>query len=267
MSDKKIAVITGAGSGIGKAVALFFAKKGYYVYALFRRAANGRCTQVENGCIEERICDVTNEESIDKAFIGIDKIDVLIHSAGCGIFGSAELTSNEDAHFQFETNYFGTLNVNRRAIGIMRKNHSGTVIITSSVGGVYPLPFQGHYSASKFALEGYAGSLKNELKPFGIKVAVIEPGDASTPFTKARRCTEQDDSPYKKMNDFSLKKAEGDEKNGYSADRVAATYYRIANKRNPSLSYAVGFKYKFLVFLKRLFSKRFMLFVLKKMYM
>lgn len=262
-----IVVVTGAGSGIGKAVSEIFAKNGYYVYALFRSAENGVLRQLNNGVIEERVCDVTDEESIKTAFLGITSIDILINVAGCGIFGSAECTSNKDVHFQFETNYFGTLNVNRYALPIMRKAQKGLVMITSSVGGIYPLPFQGQYSATKAALEAYAGALYNELRPFGVRVTVIEPGDASTPFTKRRKTTEDEDSPYKAMADFSLKKAEDDENNGYSAERVALTYFRVAKKKNPSLSYAVGFSYKFLVFLKRIFPKRFMLFVLRKMYM
>ena len=268
MQDYKgIVVVTGAGSGIGKAVAEIFATNGYYVYALFRSAKMGNSRKLGSGIIEERVCDVADEESIKMAFSGIASIDILINVAGFGIFGSAEMTSNKDVHFQFETNYFGTLNVNRYALPIMRNQGHGLVMITSSVGGVYPLPFQGQYSATKAALEAYAGSLYNELRPFGVKVTVIEPGDASTPFTKKRKTTETDDSPYKKMVEYSLSKAEDDENNGYSPERVAKTYYRVAKKKHPSLSYAVGFKYKFLVFLKRIFSKKFMLFVLKKMYM
>lgn len=265
--DNKIAVVTGGGSGIGKAIVEIFAKNGYTVYSLYRRADENRITTIENGKVFERICDVTDEASIQNAFRGIHKIDVLIHAAGFGIGGSAELVSNTDAHKQFETNFFGTLNVNRYALGIMREQKSGIVIMTGSVAGIYPIPFQGHYSATKHALEGYSGALRLELAPFGVKCVIIEPGDAATPFTKKRQILDAVDSPYKKYSDITMAKAIDDENNGYSAERVAKTYFKVANMKNPSPRYAVGFKYKFLVFLKRLFPSKFEFFVLKKMYM
>lgn len=263
----RVAVITGGGSGIGKDTATLFATNGYTVYTLFRSAVNGKITKVGEGIIEERKADVTNEESIKEALFNINRIDVLIHAAGSGICGSAETTTDKDVRFQMDVNFFGVVNVNRVALPIMRKQKNGLIIITSSVGGVYPLPFQGFYSASKFALEAYSGALRMETEPFGIKVSVIEPGDAATPFTKNRKTTEQDTSPYKAMCDKTLSIIVRDETGGYSSSVVASAYFKISNKNNPPCVYTVGFKYKVLVFLKRLFPTRFAYFVLKKMYL
>lgn len=263
---KKVVVVTGAGSGIGKSIANLFAKNGSTVYALFRSAKDGTHTNVGSGEIIECKCDVTIEESIKEVFSKISHIDILIHLAGNGVFGSAECISNDDAHLQFETNFFGSLNVNRVALPIMRKQKKGLVIMTSSVAGTYPIPFQAHYSASKSALESYACCLRQEIKGFGIKVVVIEPGDASTNFTKNRKVKEREDSPYKALSDKVLRSAESDEKNGYSALFVAKKYYKIARKHHLSPIYRVGFKYKLLVFLKRLFPLSFALWIISKMY-
>lgn len=262
-----VAVVTGGGSGIGLAVVKEFAIRGYYVYSLFRRANNGQITKLNSGTVEERTCDVTDENSIKNALVGIDRIDVLIHLAGSGICGSAEATKDEDVRFQMDVNFFGTVNVNRIALPIMRKRHKGLVIITSSVGGVYPLPFQGFYSASKFALEGYGGALKMETEKFGINVCVIQPGDAATPFTAMRKTTESALSPYKEMCDKTLGIIEKDEKHGYSAERVAKVYFKTSLKKHPPCTVAVGVKYKVLVFLKRIFPVRTAFFVLKKLYL
>lgn len=267
MCNNKTVVVTGGGSGIGRAVVELFAKNGYTVYSMFRKANDNNEREHGNGKIIEKICDVTDESSVKSAFKGIDRIDVLIHVAGFGISGSSELTSNEDAHKQFETNFFGVLNVNRTALKIMREQKSGIVLITGSVAGIYPIPFQGHYSATKHALEAYAGTLRMELTPYNVKCVIIEPGDASTPFTNCRKILEAKDSPYKKAYDISMKKAQDDEVNGYSAERVAKTFYKVAHMKNPSPRYAVGLKYKTLVFLKRLFPSKFEFFVLKKMYL
>lgn len=263
----KVAIVTGGGSGIGKEIVELFASKGYTVYSFYRSALAKEDRILNEGIIRERVCDVTDEESIERAIEGIDRVDVLIHVAGFGIGGSAELTSNEDAHKQMETNFFGTLNINRKVVGLMRERRSGLVIVTSSVGGIFPLPFQSHYSASKYALEGYAGALRLELEPFGVNVTIIAPGDVHTPFTSSRKIVEKEDSVYMEALKGTMQKASEDENKGYAPKNVAKLYYKVANKKKPKPRYVFGFIYKFLVFLKRFVTDNFICWVLKKMYL
>ena len=241
---KKIAVITGATSGIGKEVALLFANKGYYVYALSRSAKDTRIELCGLGAIEYRSCDVCDEDSINEAFSGILRIDVLVHAAGFGIAGSAEMTSSRDAKSQFETNFFGVLNVNRAAIKIMRAQKNGIIIITGSVAGVFAIPFQSHYSATKAALESYASALRLELRKFKIKVSLIQPGDTKTSFTKKRNYIEPADSPYLDTSTKAVSKMAYDEENGLEASKVARLYYKICQKKNPAPVYTTGFNSK-----------------------
>ena len=264
---EKYAVVTGSSSGIGKAVCEYFARSGYYVYALSRRCEDGRVSKFGETFIEERHCDVTDEESVRHAFEMIKRIDVLIHVAGMGLAGSCEMLSNEDAHKQFETNYFGVLNVNRVALPIMRNAGGGKIIITASVTAIYAIPFQSHYCSTKSALVSYANALRLELKPYKIKVSVIHPGDVKTSFTQSRRVVEDSSSPYYEQMLRSVSKMAHDEEHGLSVFSVAKLYYKVAQKRNPAPSYTTAFSYKLLVFLSRLFPNRFALYVLSKMYL
>ena len=272
----KTAIITGASSGIGYDCARLFALDGYKVYALARTAEekfnDGKLFKHEN--IIYRNCDVTDEDSIKAALIGIDRVDVLVNVAGYGIAGSIEFTSDSDAKKQFNTNFFGTMNMNRAVLPIMRAQEidpklkrRGLILITSSVMGIYPIPYQGMYTASKFALEGMAGSLKLELKSFDIAVTVIEPGDVKTGFTNQRVFTEPKDSPYYSICEKSVEKMAHDEQNGLPPESVAKLYLDAANRKRNKHAVVSGFSYKFLVFLKRLFPTRFMYWVLSKMYL
>jgi short-subunit dehydrogenase len=155
--NKKI-LITGASSGIGKVVGEYLTKKGHSVIGTSRDPDR---QQVEFEMIK---LDVTDDASIDNAFQILfdrfDKIDVLINNAGFGICGPIESTSIKEAKDQFETNYFGVVRVTNKLLPHFRINKSGLIINISSLGGLIGMPFQGHYSASKFALEGYTEALR-----------------------------------------------------------------------------------------------------------
>lgn len=119
------------------------------------------------------------------------RIDVLINNAGIGIGGALELATEEEVNIQMNTNFFGVVNMCKAVLPSMRKARKGKIINISSIGGVMGIPYQGFYSASKFAVEGYSEALALEVHPFHIKVCVVEPGDFNTGFTDNRNISEQ----------------------------------------------------------------------------
>lgn len=258
-------VVTGAGSGIGKAVAERFASEGYTVFGLSRTIEEKR-TDVGKGSITGVRCDVTDDESISHAIERIGDFSIIVHSAGFGIAGAAEDTPPDAARKQIETNYFGVLNMNRHALPVMRKHAKSLVVIISSIAGRVPIPFQSHYSSSKYALEAYAGCLKMEAACFGVECTLVEPGDIRTGFTEHRSFPHIETSVYKDMAERAVARMEEDELNGMSPQSVADVVFKVSKKKHPPLRVAVGFQYKALMALARLLPDSVILAILKKMY-
>ena len=183
---QRVALVTGASAGIGASCAAFLAAKGYRVYGGARSAV------MAEG-VEPLILDVTDDVSVARAIETIlareSRLDVLVNNAGFGIAGAIEDTSIEEAREQFEVNFFGVLRMCRAVLPVMRRQKSGYIVNIGSIGGLIAIPFQGFYSATKFALEGFSESLRMEVRPFGIQVVLIEPGDHRTAFTQNRRAT------------------------------------------------------------------------------
>jgi short-subunit dehydrogenase len=125
-------------------------------------------------------------------------------------------------------------------------------LVLGSVAGRISIPFQSHYSATKFALEAYIEALRIEAKEFGIRATIIEAGDTKTPFTAKRQIAIDEDSPYKKQGLLSIKKMELDEQNGYEPTKVAKVILSVTKRKYPPVRLAVGFSYKVLLFLKRI---------------
>lgn len=265
---KKVALITGASSGIGRATAQYLMAKGYHVYGTSRKA-EGRFSeghsdfdQTSGGFIDMIPLDVTCDTSVEIAVKTVlakeGQIDVLVSNAGTGIAGAIEDTAIEEAKSQFETNFFGALRVIQAVLPIMRQQHSGRIIALSSVAGVISIPYQAHYSASKFAMEGLIEALRYEIAAFGIKVCLVEPGDTKTDFTRSRIISKGSDekSPYHARFLRSLARMERDEQNGASPDTVARVIYTMIRKKNPPVRVTVGFQYKTVLFLKRILPAR-----------
>lgn len=258
-------LVTGSSSGIGKETARLFAKNGYSVFGVSRRIEEGREDYGE-GSVTYLKMDVTEKESIQRVLDTIGDYSILIHSAGFGIAGSAEDSDISLVRLQEETDYYGVLLLNSLALPILRRQDKSLVIAVSSIAARVPLPFQGHYSAAKYALEAYMGALRNEIKEFGVRVCVVEPGDLSTGFTSKRKKAIVDSSPYSTLYDKAIKEIEKDEREGGEAIDAAKVIFSLTKRKNPPYRKAVGFTYKILMFLLRFFPDRLTLYILRKMY-
>lgn len=258
-------LVTGSGSGIGRETARLFAEHGYTVYGVSRTMEEKEET-IGKGRLISLKMDVTKEESIKRVLETIGEFSILIHSAGWGIAGSAEDSDLSLVRAQEETDYYGVLLLNSLALPILRKNPRSLVVAVSSIAARVPLPFQGHYSAAKYGLEAYMGALRNEIRGFGTKVAVVEPGDLSTGFTSRRIKAIGEDSPYASLYSKAIKEIEKDEREGGKPIAVAKVIYGLSKRKNPPYRTPVGIVYKTLMFLLRFFPDNLTLFILRKMY-
>lgn len=181
---QRIALVTGASSGIGKATAELLASNGYYVFAMARRMH--RLEQIRSDNIEPICLDVTNAEAIrtavKHAMTTKGRIDVLVNNAGYGQLGAIECVSMEAAHQQFEVNVFGYARFMQEVLPHMRTQKAGCIINISSILGRISIPGFGWYAASKHAVEALSETLRSEVIKFGINVVVIAPGLIKTEF-------------------------------------------------------------------------------------
>ena len=237
----KTAIVTGGSSGIGLATAIALHEEhGYDVYILSRREFN------REGLRHIR-ADVSQEQdvirAVETAAAEAGRIDLVVNCAGMGISGALEFTDLEAAKRLFDINFFGTVNVNKAAIPYLRASE-GRIINISSVAGVVPIPFQSFYSASKAAINSYSLALANELKPFGIAVCAVMPGDTATGFTAARVKSDQGDELYQGRISRSVEKMEKDEQSGTASSLSGKTIAKLALRRKLPPVYTIGFGYK-----------------------
>lgn len=260
-------LVTGASSGIGKATVNVLMKKGFCVYGTSREVlGNIEQNYAEDiksgGSIHMIPLDVTNEASVEKAVDLVvskeGRLDIVVSNAGTGVAGAVEDVSLEEAAKQFDVNFFGTLRVIKAVLPHMRKQRHGLIIAMSSVAGVISIPYQAHYSASKFALEGLIEALRYEVASFNIKACLVEPGDTKTEFTSRRIVAKAaiEQSAYSTRFARSLARMEKDEQGGANPETVAKTVYRIIKRKNPPVRTAVGFQYKLFLLLKKLLPAR-----------
>ncbi|MFL0246599.1 SDR family oxidoreductase [Candidatus Clostridium stratigraminis] len=273
IQNSKVVLVTGASSGIGQAIALTLMEKGYKVYGTSRSASDESIIKAKEGTgfLKMISLDVCSEDSIEKAIDYILEreitIDILINNAGNGIAGSVEDTTTEEAYYQFNTNFFGVHRMCRAVLPKMREQRSGLIINISSVAGLISIPYQSMYSASKYAIEALTEALRIEVKPFGIKVSMIEPGDTKTGFTAKRLYTKaSNSSAYSEKFMKAIKTMEHDEQNGPSPKLLVDAALKIIDSKNPPIRIIGGFSYKVLYLLKRLLPARFVEFVVSKIY-
>ena len=259
----KVAMITGGSSGIGRAAARLFRDRGWRVYDLSRRESR------EEG-ITHLFCDVTDRASVREAVGTVwereKRIDLLVSNAGMGISGPVEFAAEPDVRRQFDVNFFGSLAAAQETIPYMREQKSGTILFVTSVAAPIAIPFQAFYSASKAALQSLALALRNELAPFGIRVAAVLPGDTKTGFTDAREKGSAGEEVYGEAMTRSVATMERDEKNGRTPESAARVIFRAGTAKRPRPWYTVGAEYKLLVFLERILPAGFVRAVVGKLY-
>lgn len=243
---KKVILITGASSGMGKESAKALIQQGHTVYTVARRIDQMQDLKALGGHPIQM--DVTKESDIQHVVDSIiqqeGKIDILWNNAGYGLYGSVEDVSLEEARKQMEVNVFGMAAMTQKVVPYMRNAKSGTIINTSSMGGKMYFPMGAWYHASKHAVEGLSDCLRLELKPFNIKVVVLEPGFIATEFgsvllngfDKIRK-----DSAYKNMMDKIIEGTKKSEQGGNSSPSVISdAIVKIVNSGNPKTRYKVG---------------------------
>ncbi len=245
----RVIVISGASSGLGKAMAELFAASGDKVYDLSRSGQN--CANIIH--ID---CDLTQPAQIQAAFaqIGVDNghIDLLINNAGMGVSGATEYISEEEARALMDVDFFAAWFCTKAALPWLRAARGAKIINISSVAAVFAIPFQSFYSAAKAATNALTEALAIELKPWHIGVTALMPGDVKSGFTAARVKNFAGEDIYGKAMKKSLAVMERDETTGMSPETIAAKVYQLAGKRRLKPLYTCGVKYKFFLFLGKI---------------
>ncbi|WP_068496140.1 oxidoreductase [Paenibacillus kribbensis] len=261
--SQKVALITGASSGIGKEAAIELKNKGFTVYAAARRIDKMQDLAAKG--IHPISLDVTDDESmvhcVNKILKIEHRIDVLVNNAGYGSYGATEDVPLEEARRQMEVNVFGLARMIQLVVPSMRKNQFGKIVNVSSMGGKIWTKFGGWYHATKFAVEGLSDCLRLELEPFGIDVIVVEPGGIKTDWgiiaaENLKKVSAK--GPYAQaastVADGMIKNYTGNQLS--KPELIARTIAKSVTVKRPKTRYLVGFMAKPMVFMKNVFGDR-----------
>lgn len=261
--------VTGASSGIGQACARMFASNGCKVTGVSRNTEESTEYFAGGGSLTMRRLDVTDEEAVRKFVDDLPAVDIAVLCAGMGVAGPAETTPQDMTRKQMEVNYFGTINAAQPCLTRMREQRRGLLIVIGSIAGRVSIPMQSQYSASKYALEAFTDAVRMEMKQYGVKACIIEPGDTKTGFTAARETQETKSGAdnYSRVLRQSVAKMAADEQNGRSPDSVAKVALALAGRRNPPARVPVGIDYKALMILLRILPDAAKEFILSKLYL
>jgi len=256
--QRKVVLITGGSSGIGKSTGSYLKSKGYTVYGTTRNLAN----YSEFKAFKLLELDVRKTETILAAvqqLIAIEgKIDVLINNAGVGITGPIEETPQKEISNVFSVNYQGPLEIIKAVLPQMRKQHNGLIINITSIAGYMGLPYRGIYAATKGALEITTEALRMETKNFGVQICNVAPGDYATNIAAGRYHVKAEEaSPYYENYQMILNDINAGVADGGDPLQVARKVFKIINTKHPKVSYRVGAPMqKFSIFLKKILPQK-----------
>lgn len=264
--ERSVVLVSGASSGLGKAVSEFLYEKGFNVYAGARSFKEETTEKREgsSGCLHRVNLDVTDPSSAKKLIERIKndegRIDVLINCAVHLVLGSVEDTSIDEYRGVLETGFFGDLNMIKGVLPVMRSQNNGLIINFSSINGVLGIPFQSAYVSLKFAIEGLTECLSLEVKDFGIDVVMLEPSDhrsGSKAYRPHAKLADSTNSAYYQRYKKVTGKISHDEETGSFPVGLAALIYKIILKQKPKLRYTVGkFDQRLSVVLKKILPGR-----------
>lgn len=237
---KQVVLITGASTGIGKAIGEYLAEKDYVVYGTSRNPDT-----YPDSKFPLLQLDVRNPQSISVAVASLltkeSHIDILINNAGVGITGPIEETPEEEIKNVFDVNLYGPIRVTKAVLPQMRLQRSGLIINITSIAGYMGLPYRGFYSASKGALELVTEALRMETKQFGIAITNVAPGDFATNIAAGRyHAPLKDDSPYKAQYGNTLELMNTHVDSGENPLKMAQAIHAIIRKGNPKVRYKIG---------------------------
>jgi NAD(P)-dependent dehydrogenase (short-subunit alcohol dehydrogenase family) len=247
VTDQKIVLITGCSSGIGREAARRFAAQGFRVYASMRRPDAGAPLRAEAAArgwsLATPALDVTSDASVEAAVSALlgdtgGRLDVLVNNAGYYLFGPLEETTADELRAQYETNVVGLHRVTRAVLPAMRARGGGRIVNVSSVAGRVAVPVAGAYHSSKWAVEALSETLRYELRPFGIRVVIVEPGSFQTELHHNERRAGAADSPYAPLVEEYLRRSAALKRPDPGA--VVDVIVRAATTRRPRLRWAVG---------------------------
>jgi len=258
---KKVVLITGASSGIGKETAKILVEKGFTVYGAARRVE--KMAELKEAGVKLLSMDVTDDASMVKGVNEIlqneKRIDILINNAGYGSFGALEDVPISEAKYQFEVNIFGLARLTQLALPTMRNQHSGRIINISSIAGSFGEPHGSWYHATKYAVEGLSDCLRMELKQFGIDVVIIKPGPIITEWNQIARenlLKVSGNTDYKVLANKHVKMLSMADKYGSLPIVVAKTIVRAVVSNRPKTRYATGGGAKIILFVRKILSDR-----------
>ncbi len=249
----KVVLITGGSSGIGKSVGEFLTAKGFKVFGTSRNPE--RYTDFKFELLQLDVSDVKSiQNAVETVIAKTGQLDVLINNAGAGITGAVEEIPMEEIKRNFETNFFGPINVIKAVLPKMRQQQSGLIINVTSIAGYMGLPYRGVYSASKGALELITEAMRMEIKDFNIQMTNVAPGDFATNIAAGRyHAPVKDNSPYKIPYENTLRLMDEHVDAGKDPMMMAKAIYQIILSDEPKVHYKVGeFMQKFSIVLKRI---------------